>query len=106
MKLALSLNGTPIALPNDIQNINNKLQPFGQNIIAFGINVLLLGVVLVSFFIIIYAGIKWIMSSGDSKQIEGARNTFYYAIIGLTISFLSFLIVNVLSKFLNFSLIK
>ena len=46
---------------------------------------------------IIFAGFKWITSHGDEKELETAHQTFFYAIIGLLIVFLSFLIVNVIA---------
>lgn len=51
----------------------------------------------VTVFMIIYAGIKYIISGGDQKQVEGARQTLTYAIIGLIIIFLSFLIINLIA---------
>jgi len=47
--------------------------------------------------IIIMAGIKFLMSGGDNKQIEGAKNTLTYAIIGLVIVFGSYLIINLIA---------
>lgn len=105
MKLALTINGIPIPLPGEIQSVNAKAGDFGQNIIRVGIQVMLFAIVIVSLFFIIFAGIKWITSEGDSKNIEAARRTLYYALIGLGVAFLSFLIVNVLGAFLKFPLI-
>lgn len=50
--------------------------------------------------LVIYSGIKYITSGGDAKQVEGARNTLTYAIIGLILIILSFAIVNILATFL------
>jgi len=46
---------------------------------------------------IIFSGIKFITSGGDSKQLEGARKTLTYAIIGLIIIFLAYFIVNAIA---------
>lgn len=52
----------------------------------------------VAVFLIILSGIKFITSAGDPKQVEGARNTLTYAIIGLVVVLLSFLIINVIGR--------
>lgn len=52
---------------------------------------------IIALFFIILGGIKLILSQGDPKQIEGARHTLTYAIIGLLLILLSFLILNIVS---------
>lgn len=47
-------------------------------------------------FFIIFSGIKFITSGGDPKKIESARHTIMYAILGLLIILLSFLIINLI----------
>lgn len=51
----------------------------------------------VALFFIILSGIKMITSGGDQKQLEGARKTLTWAIVGLVIIFLSFFIINVIA---------
>lgn len=55
----------------------------------------------VALFFIIFGGIKLILSQGDPKQIEGARHTLTYAILGLLLILLSFLILNLISYTTN-----
>jgi hypothetical protein len=43
---------------------------------------------------LIWGGLRYIMSGGDSKKITDAKNTILYAIIGLIIAVLAFAIVN------------
>lgn len=50
------------------------------------------GIVAVVFIII--GGIRYIVSQGDEKSINGAKNTVLYAVIGLIIAILAFAIVN------------
>jgi len=99
----MTIAGTPIQLPGDINSLQGKIKPgsFGLNIVGTAVNALLLGITIVSLFFIIYGGISWITSEGDAKKVEGARNTIIYACIGLAVAFLSFLIVNVLTTFLG-----
>lgn len=53
----------------------------------------------VALFFIIYSGIKLITSSGDPKRVEEAKKTLLWAIIGLVVIFLSFMIVNLVADF-------
>ena len=43
---------------------------------------------------LIYGGLRYVVSGGDSKKVTDAKNTILYAIIGLIISILAFSIVN------------
>lgn len=54
------------------------------------------GTVAVAF--IIWAGIKYIRSGGDQKQVQGARQTMTFAIIGLVIILSSVLIIQLISN--------
>ena len=51
----------------------------------------------VALFLIIFNGIKFIASRGDVKQIEEARNSLFYVILGLLLVLLSFFIINIIS---------
>ena len=51
----------------------------------------------VAVIIVVISGIKFITSSGDPKQVEGAKHTMTYAIIGLVIILLSFFIIRVIA---------
>ena len=53
---------------------------------------------LVAVFFIVYAGIQFILSTGEAKQVEGAKKTMTYAILGLIVVLLSFLVVNFIAK--------
>lgn len=51
---------------------------------------------IVALFMIILGGIKFLTSGGDPKQVEGARNTLTWAIVGLILILLSFFILNLI----------
>lgn len=57
-------------------------------------NTILLIVGLISVVMLVYGGLRYILSGGDSKKVTDAKNTVLYAIIGLIISLLAFAIVN------------
>ena len=58
------------------------------------INVILyvLGALAVAF--IIYGGIKYTMSGGDSAKVKSAKDTIMYAVVGLIVAILAYAIVN------------
>ena len=57
-------------------------------------NTILYIVGIISVIMLIWGGLRYILSGGDSKKVTDAKNTILYAIIGLIISILAFAIVN------------
>ena len=57
-------------------------------------NTILYIVGLVSVVMLIFGGLRYVVSGGDSKKVTDAKNTVLYAIIGLIIAILSYAIVN------------
>ena len=57
-------------------------------------NTILYIVGLVSVVMLIFGGLRYVVSGGDSKKVTDAKNTVLYAIIGLVIAILSYAIVN------------
>lgn len=57
-------------------------------------NTILYAVGIISVVMLIWGGIRYITSGGDSKKVTDAKNTILYAIIGLIVSILSYAIVN------------
>ena len=57
-------------------------------------NTVLYAVGIISVIMLIYGGLRYVVSGGDSKKVTDAKNTILYAIIGLIISILAFAIVN------------
>ena len=67
----------------------------GNNGVFTGItNTILYIVGVISVIMLIFGGIKYALSAGDSKKVTDAKNTILYAIIGLIITILSYSIVN------------
>ena len=56
-------------------------------------NTLLLAVGIISVIMLVFGGIRYIISGGDQKKITDAKNTILYAIIGLVIAILAYAIV-------------
>lgn len=67
--------------------------------IVFGniINAALIFIGSVALILFIYAGILFIRSGGDQKQVQTARQTITYAIIGLVLVLSSYAIINIIA---------
>lgn len=80
--------------PNIIkQNLDDKTV---QNV--FNVVLALAGAVAVAF--IVFGGVKYMLSQGESNEIKKARDTILYSVIGLVVVVASFLLVNfVIGKF-------
>ncbi|HEX8964831.1 MAG TPA: hypothetical protein VF820_00175 [Patescibacteria group bacterium] len=52
----------------------------------------------VTVILIIFSGYKFMMSGGDAKQVEGARKTFTFAIVGLLVVLFSFFLLNIIGS--------
>jgi len=65
------------------------------------INVMLYLVGILSVVMIIYSGIRYIISRGNTQEVETAKNTLMYSIIGLVVAILAFVIVQFVFKSLS-----
>ncbi len=64
------------------------------------ISTMLFIVGILSVAMIIYSGIRYVTAHGDKSQIESAKNTLIYSVVGLVISITAYAIVNwVMSRF-------
>jgi hypothetical protein len=60
----------------------------------------------VALVIIILSGIRFIISGGESKSVETAKKSMTYAVFGLLLVFLAFLIINVIAFVTGVACIK
>ncbi|NCO10942.1 hypothetical protein GW746_01055 [Candidatus Saccharibacteria bacterium] len=58
------------------------------------VNTLLYIIGAISVIMLIYGGIRYTTSGGNSTNVSAAKNTIMYAIIGLIVAFLAFALVN------------
>ena len=73
---------------------------FSQIIVHFiGLAFQFLGLVTLVF--LLWGAIKFVISSGDPKAIQSAKNTMTYAIIGAIIVLGSFILISVITTALN-----
>ena len=67
-------------------------------------NTILFLVGAIAVIMLIIGGVRYTISGGDSKQVESAKNTIMYAIIGIVVVILAYAIVNfVIISFLGTS---
>jgi type IV secretory pathway VirB2 component (pilin) len=93
--------GKPIETAKDVATLD-CIPAVVQNVIYAAF--LFAGIVAV--ILIIYSGIKFIFSGGDPKQVEGARKTLTYAIIGFVVILFSVFILNLISTVTGVECIK
>ena len=65
-------------------------------------NVLMFIVGAVSVIMIVIGGLRYVISNGEASSIKGAKDTIFYAVIGLVVAILGYAIVNwVISMFVS-----
>lgn len=57
------------------------------------INIMLFIVGVLAVFMMIYGGIRYVLSGGDNTKVKDAKNTILYAIVGLIVAILGYAIV-------------
>lgn len=103
---ALALNSSVSALGimdgvNAAQGTGVPTSLFGDfGIVSTITNVLLFIVGALAVIMIIFGGIRYATSGGNSANVTAAKNTVLYAIVGLIIAFLAFAAVNFILGFL------
>lgn len=68
-------------------------------IVGAVINLMFLIAAIIALFYLVLGGIKWVTSEGDTKNVEAARGQIIAASVGLGVTFLSYLIINLMLRF-------
>lgn len=58
------------------------------------INILLTILGIIAVIMIIFGGIRYTTSGGDSSRVKAAKDTIMYSVVGLVVAILAFAIVN------------
>ena len=58
------------------------------------VNIILWIVGILSVIMLVWGGIKYTTSAGDTNKVTSAKNTIIYAVIGLVIAIMAYAIVN------------
>lgn len=99
--LSLGAAQTALAAPQDPkpdnpvgdQNLGELLNTVIEALLLFA------GAVAVLFLII--GGFRYVVSAGSADQVEGAKKTILYAIVGLIIIFIAFVLVQLIQNYLG-----
>lgn len=78
-----------------------SLEEFLQNLALVGFKWLYTLSLILGVFLLIFAGIKFILSGDNSQEIDKAKDIIKYAIVGIIIAILSYSIVLGLQKSLE-----
>ena len=65
-----------------------------SGIVTTVINIILYVVGIISVIMIIFGGIKYATSAGDTGKVTQAKNTLVYAVVGLLVAVFAFALVN------------
>ena len=103
--IASSLISPAIASAAQISGVKNGIEAsrsaempadlFGSSGIFTQVtNILLFLIGVLSVIMLIFGGLRYVISGGNSKSVESAKNTILYAIVGLVVAILAYAIVN------------
>jgi len=73
-------------------------------IVSGAINLVMVIVALVFFFMLVWGGLRWVMSQGDKTNVETARNQITNALIGLAIVFAAWAIMKLIETLFGVSI--
>lgn len=99
--LAIKIGGQEIAPPGGIPEGGfDTVQTVIRNVLI----ILFIVAIVMTLIYLIWGGIDWITSGGNKEGLEKARKKITFAIIGLVVTLLAFLIVNVVGGFFEIRL--
>lgn len=90
-------NGAACGAPTDAKE--NLFAPGGIFTTVANTLIFLVGAIAVIFLII--GGLRYVISNGDPKNVEAAKNTILYAIVGIVVAIISFAAVQFVITALN-----
>ena len=61
-------------------------------------NILLFLIGAIAVIMIVIGGLRYVLSGGDAKQVEAAKNTILYAIVGIIVAILAYAVVNFITS--------
>lgn len=91
---AFAMTGTGQQIQDGVNQISNG--PSGDLTVSIKniVNVLLFALGMIAVIMIVIGGFRYVLSAGESSSIAAAKNTIFYAVIGLVVAILAFAIVN------------
>jgi len=70
-----------------------------QCILANILSIAVSGIGLIGFVMFLIGSFTYLLSGGNSKGTEGARNTFTYAVVGLVVALSAVIILRIIASF-------
>lgn len=95
----LALDPPPGEVQEELRDLPSELEAKGR--IASVVNWLLGIAATVAVLLIVVSGIRYIVSAGNQQEIDDAKKTITYAVIGLVITILAIVIVNVIIRIIG-----
>ena len=87
-------NGFGNEINKGLEQVGGKQTASANDVIKTIINALLFFIGVVAVIMIIWAGVQYTTSAGDSNKVATAKNTIVYAVIGLIVAIFAYAIVN------------
>lgn len=81
------------------EGLSNAQEP--TELVEQVINIILYAAGILAVGFLIFGGIKYVTSSGDSSKVKAAKDTIMYAVIGLAVTILAYVIVNFVITAIN-----
>lgn len=97
----IPLEGNPTYVKNGVLTIQG-IEGIIFNILAVAVT----GIGFAGFVMMIVGSFQYLMSGGNSKGVEGGKNTLTYAIVGLVVALSSWIILDFIARFTGVSAIK
>ena len=80
---------------NAARGVEQPINLFGDTGVFSTISSVLLFIVgAVAVIMIVIGGLRYVISGGDATQVQGAKNTILYALVGIIIAILAYAAVN------------
>ena len=80
------------------EGVSDNLMDGDDSIFTTVVNFMLFIIGAISVIMLIWGGIQYTISRGDSGAVNNAKNTILYAIVGLIVAIFAFAIVNFVVK--------
>lgn len=94
MSQPVMANGFGDEMTKGLEQVGGKQTASAGDVIKTIVNALLFFIGVVAVIMIIWAGIQYTTSAGDSSKVATAKNTIVYAVIGLIVAIFAYAIVN------------
>lgn len=85
---------------NDVATIQGL-----ECLIANVFQVILTVIGLAGFVMMIIGAFRWLVSGGNAKGVEAARNTITFAVVGLVVALSAFIVLNLIASFTGINVI-